>query len=70
MLGILVESAVRSLALAAAVWFGLWLVRAQHARLQSMGMDTRAGRGIGDAAHHAMAHPRDHSASAARPSGA
>jgi hypothetical protein len=36
MLGILVESAVRSLALAAAVWFGLWLVRAQHARLQSM----------------------------------
>ena len=35
MMGLLAESALRSLALATAVWFGLRLVRARHSRLQS-----------------------------------
>jgi beta-lactamase regulating signal transducer with metallopeptidase domain/predicted nucleic acid-binding Zn-ribbon protein len=36
MLSLLVESAVRSIALALAVWLGLWAIRVRHPRLKSM----------------------------------
>ncbi|HEY7303713.1 MAG TPA: M56 family metallopeptidase [Bryobacteraceae bacterium] len=36
MLSLLVESALRSIALALAVWLGLWVIRVRHPRLKSM----------------------------------